>query len=264
MAKQAESQSFSQFRVNPAGTCRGRDIHSFIGSIVSMSVILGINAFHAGASAALLVDGKPVMAIAEERLNRVKYFAGFPSLAVRRCVEAAGLKISDIDHVAIGREPSANRSKKIEYVLKNPTKLLNLLKLRSSRGQLDDIKTLIAEGCDADPAELRFKQWNVEHHLAHTASAYFISPWDKAAGFSLDGSGDFVTCMLSDCQGDDITVKERVYVPHSLGSLYTMISEFIGYGYYGDEGKVMGLAPLGKDTYFDKFEDMLILTESRL
>ncbi|MBI2824169.1 MAG: carbamoyltransferase [Planctomycetia bacterium] len=224
-----------------------------------MSVILGINAFHAGASAALLVDGQPVIAIPEERLNRVKYYAGFPSMAVRRCLEIAGLKLADIDHVAVGREPSANRGKKIEYVLKNPTKLLKLLKVRAARSQLDDLKTLIAEGCDADPGQLRFRQWNVEHHLAHTASAYFISEWDKAAGFSLDGSGDFVTCMLCDCEGDQITVKHRVYVPHSMGSLYTMICEFIGYGQYGDEGKVMGLAPLGKDTYHERFDEMVIL-----
>ncbi|MBX9788282.1 MAG: carbamoyltransferase [Pirellulales bacterium] len=222
-----------------------------------MSVILGINAFHAGASAAIVVDGQPIAAIAEERLNRVKYFAGFPNLAIRRCLDMAGLKYSDIDHVALGREPSANRMKKVEYVLKNPSKLLNLLKIRSSRQQLDDTQTLMAQGADVDPKQLKFQQWNVEHHLAHTASAYFMSPWEKAAGFSIDGSGDFVTCMLSECVGAQISVKQRIYVPHSLGSLYTMVCEFIGYGKYGDEGKVMGLAPLGTDTYHDRFEEMV-------
>jgi carbamoyltransferase len=229
-----------------------------------MSVILGINAFHAGASAALLIDGKPVAAIAEERLNRVKYYAGFPALAIRRCLDMAGLKFSDVDHVALGREPSANRAKKIEYVLKNPTKLLNLLKIRSSRSQLDDLRTLISQSCDVDPAQLKFQQHNVEHHVAHTASAYFVSPWDEAAGFTVDGSGDFVTTMLSECRGNQINVKTRIYVPHSLGSVYTMVCEFIGYGYYGDEGKVMGLAPLGRDTYHDVFEDMLRLTDHGL
>lgn len=222
-----------------------------------MSVILGINAYHAGASAALLVDGRPVAAMAEERLNRVKYFAGFPTLAIARCLQIAGLSIADIDHVAIGREPAANRAKKLEFVLRHPTRLLNLLKIRSSRGRLDDLKTLVAAAGDIDPARLNFEQWNVEHHLAHTASAYFISPWEHAAGFTIDGSGDFVTCMLSECQGNSISVKHRVYVPHSLGSLYTMICEFIGYGQYGDEGKVMGLAPLGQDTYRTLFDDMV-------
>ena len=81
-----------------------------------MSVVLGINAFHAGASAALVVNGQRRMAVAEERLNRVKYYAGFPSLAIRRCLEHEGLTFADIDVVAIGRDTSANRAKKIEYV----------------------------------------------------------------------------------------------------------------------------------------------------
>lgn len=225
-----------------------------------MSVILGVNAYHAGASAALVVDGRPVAAIAEERLNRIKYFAGFPRLAIRECLRIAGLTFAEIDHVAVGREPSANRAKKIEFVLRNPTRLLNLLKIRSSRSRLDDLPTLLAEAGDLDPAKLRFQSWNVEHHLAHTASAYFISPWERAAGFSIDGSGDFVTCMLTECEGDSINVLRRVYVPHSLGSLYTMVCEFIGYGQYGDEGKVMGLAPLGQDTYRERFDDMVRIT----
>jgi carbamoyltransferase len=226
-----------------------------------MSVILGINAFHAGASAAVLVDGQPVAAVAEERLNRVKYYAGFPALAARRCLEIAGLDFGDIDHVSIGREPAANRAKKIEYVLSHPTRLLNLLKLRGSRSRLDDPRALISKGCDVDPGRLRFDTHNVEHHLAHTASAYFGSPWERAAGATFDGSGDFVTTMLSACEGDRITVERRIYVPHSLGSLYTMICEFLGYGRYGDEGKVMGLAPLGRDRYHDVFEDMVVLTD---
>jgi len=224
-----------------------------------MSVILGINAYHAGASAALVIDGQPVAAIAEERLNRLKYYAGFPALAIRRCLDMAGLNVADIDHVAIGREPAANRAKKIEFVLKNPSRLLNLLKIRGSRSKLDDLPTLIAAACQVDSAQLRFRAWNVEHHLAHIASAYFVSPWDKAAGFSIDGSGDFVTCMLTACEGDEISVLQRVFVPNSLGSLYTMICEFIGYGEYGDEGKVMGLAPLGGDRYADQFDDMVTL-----
>jgi carbamoyltransferase len=224
-----------------------------------MSVILGINAYHAGASAALLVDGQPVAAIAEERLNRVKYFAGFPRLAVRRCLQMAGLSLADVEHVAIGREPAANRAKKVEYVLRNPSRLVNLLKIRSSRARLDDTRSLLAAACDADPRRLRFRQWNVEHHLAHIASAYFASAWDEAAGFSIDGSGDFVTCMLAHCRDDTIEVLRRVYVPHSLGSLYTMVCEFIGYREYGDEGKVMGLAPLGEDAHAALFEDMVRL-----
>jgi carbamoyltransferase len=227
-----------------------------------MSTILGINAFHAGASAAIVVDGKTISAIAEERLNRVKYYAGFPALAIRKCLDMAGIKITELDHVAIGRDSAANRAKKFEYVLKNPSRLLNLLKIRGARTQLDDVKTMVAEACDADPATLKFRQWNIEHHLAHMASAYYISPWERSAGVTIDGSGDFVTCMLAECQGDQIDIKQRIYVPHSLGSLYTMICEFLGYREYGDEGKVMGLAPLGEDTYHERFDEMVLLNET--
>lgn len=222
-----------------------------------MSVILGINTFHAGSSAALVIDGEPVAAIAEERLNRVKYFAGFPELAVRKCLEIAGLRYSDIDSVAVGRDSSANLHKKLEFALKNPAKLLNLAKIRAKRSSMDDLRTLIASHCDVEKSELRFEQYNVEHHLAHTASAYFASSWESSAGITIDGSGDFVSCLFSRCEGDTIEPVRRIFVPHSLGTMYTAVCQFIGYPSYGDEGKVMGLAPLGRNTYADFFEGML-------
>jgi carbamoyltransferase len=225
-----------------------------------MSVILGINTFHAGSSAALIIDGQPVVALAEERLNRIKYYAGFPKLAIRRCLEIAGLSFSDIDAVAVGRDSSANLHKKLEFALRNPSRLLNFARMRGKSKTFDDLKTLIATGCDVDPLTLNFKTYNIEHHIAHTASAYFASPWEKCAGITIDGSGDFVSCMLSDCEGAEIRPLQRIFVPHSLGSVYTTVCQFIGYPKYGDEGKVMGLAPLGEDTYTDFFENMVKAT----
>ena len=227
-----------------------------------MSVILGINTFHAGSSAAIIIDGVPVVALAEERLNRVKYYAGFPRLSIKKCLEIAGLQFSDIDAVAVGRDSSANLHKKLEFALKHPTKLLNLARIRGKSKTFDDLKTLIVKECEADAAKLKFKTYNVEHHLAHTASAYFISEWDKCAGITIDGSGDFVSCLLSECVGDEIKPLKKIFVPHSLGTLYTAVCQFIGYGKYGDEGKVMGLAPLGEDVYHDFFENMLKPTEN--
>lgn len=226
-----------------------------------MSIILGINTAHAGASAALTVDGEPIIAIAEERLNRVKYYAGFPKLAIARCLEYAGVGFEDVDYVAVGRDSSANLGKKIEYVLQNPTKLLNLLSIKRSRRELDDVKTTIATEHAIPRAKLRFEQSNVEHHLAHISSAYYLSGWTHAAGISIDGSGDFVTCMMAECSGNAVNPVRRIYVPHSLGSLYTMICQFIGYGQYGDEGKVMALASCGENTYREHFEDMVILDD---
>jgi len=222
-----------------------------------MSVILGINTFHAGSSAAIIVDGEPIVALPEERLNRVKYYAGFPKLAILRCLEIAGLNFSDIDGVAVGRDSSANLHKKLEFAIKNPSRLLNLAKIRSKGKTFDDIKSLMATQYEIDPAKLRFKLYNVEHHLAHTASAYFVSEWEHSAGITIDGSGDFVSCLLSECVGNEIRPLKKIFVPHSLGTLYTAVCQFIGYGKYGDEGKVMGLAPLGEDKYREFFEGML-------
>lgn len=222
-----------------------------------MSVILGINTFHAGSSAALIVDGIPAAALAEERLNRVKYYAGFPTRSIKKCLDIAGISFAEVDAVAVGRDSSANLHKKLEFALKHPSKLLNLAKMRSKSKTFDDLKSLIATECHVDASKLHFKTYNVEHHLAHTASAYFASEWEHSAGITIDGSGDFVSCLLSECKGDEIRPLKKVFVPHSLGTLYTAVCQFIGYGKYGDEGKVMGLAPLGTDTYHDFFANML-------
>ena len=222
-----------------------------------MSVILGINTFHAGSSAAIIIDGVPAAAIAEERLNRVKYYAGFPRLAIEKCLEIANLKFSDIDAVAVGRDSSANLHKKLEFALKHPGKLLNLARMRTKSKTFDDLRSLVAAECEIDPATLKFRTYNVEHHLAHTASAYFMSEWDHCAGITIDGSGDFVSCIMTECEGDEIKPLKKIFVPHSLGTLYTAVCQFIGYPKYGDEGKVMGLAPLGSDTYHDFFENIL-------
>lgn len=223
-----------------------------------MSIILGINTFHAGAAAALLVDGVPVAAIAEERLNRKKYYAGFPKLAIEKCLQMAGLTFSDIDAVAVGRDSSANLQQKFQFLLRHPTKLLNLSQMREKSKASDNLRDLVAKEFEIDPAKLRFKTYNVEHHLAHTASAYFISEWDRSAGITIDGSGDFVSCLLSSCEGSEIRPLKKIFVPNSLGTFYTAVCQFIGYPKYGDEGKVMGLAPLGRDTYFDFFEKAVL------
>ena len=225
-----------------------------------MAVILGINAFHAGAAAALVVDGRPVVAMAEERLNRVKYFAGFPRLAILRCLEYAHLALADVDAVAVGRDAAANRARKIGFALQHPSRFGNFARMRRRRQPFDALRQLVAAECGVDEAALSCTVHPVEHHLAHTASAYFASAWDHCASITVDGSGDFVTCLLSECRDDTITPVQRLFVPHSLGTVYTAVCQFIGYPHYGDEGKVMGLAPLGTDTYRPFFERMIRAT----
>src|SRR5438309_6558422 len=225
-------------------------------------LILGLNMFHADASAAIIQDGELVFAIAEERLNRIKHYAGFPSLAIKACLDAAGAKMTDVDHVAVGQDSDANLSRKVQYALANPAKILNFIRLRQHKEAMRDVRSLIATSLEVDSAQLRFQEHHVEHHIAHIASAYYCSPWEKASGFSYDGSGDFVSTMMARCEGNNIEVLDRVFLPHSLGSLYTMICEFIGYSKYGDEGKVMGLAPYGKDTFCDQVGKIVAVKDS--
>jgi len=225
-------------------------------------LILGLNMFHADASAAIVQDGKVVFGIAEERLNRVKHYAGFPTMAIQACLDAVGAKIGDIDHIAVGQDTDANLAEKVRYAISNPAKLLNFIRLRKRKQDIRDVRELIANNLECDPEALRFKVHHLEHHIAHIASAYYCSPWEKAAGFSYDGSGDFVSTMMARCEGNKVDVLDRVFLPHSLGSFYTMICEFIGYNKYGDEGKVMGLAPYGRDTYCDQVRELLMTSSS--
>jgi carbamoyltransferase len=226
-------------------------------------LILGLNMFHADSSAALVQDGEVVFATAEERLNRIKHYAGFPSLAIKACLDFAGVKTTDVDHVAIGQDSDANLAEKVQYALANPARILNFIRLRQRKQPMRDVRSLLAKALDVDPQTLRFKEHHLEHHIAHIASAYYCSPFDQAAGFSYDGSGDFVSTMMARCEGNQIEVLDRIFLPDSLGSFYTMICEFIGYKHYGDEGKVMGLAPYGKDTLCDKLAEVIGLRNGR-
>ena len=186
-------------------------------------LVLGLNMFHADASAAIIVDGEVKFAVAEERLNRHKHFGGFPALAIKACLDSIGAKISDVDHVAVGQDSGANLAKKVQYALANPAKILNFIRLRQRKEAMRDVRSLLSKALDAESAQLRFREHRLEHHIAHIASSYYSSPWEKAAGFSYDGSGDFVSTMMARCEGNDIEVLDRVFLPHSLGSVYTMI-----------------------------------------
>jgi carbamoyltransferase len=225
-----------------------------------MIAILGINAFHADAAACLVIDGQLVGAVAEERLgNRIKHSAHFPENAIRRLLADSNLRIKDITHVAIARDASANLSSKINYSLRNPLSSSGAIReffLRSKRAQ--SIQEIIAKICFDDVSQAKFKTVNVEHHLAHIASAYYLSPFDSlTAGFSYDGSGDFASMMAARCEGNSIEVLDRVCLPNSLGFFYTALCQFIGFERFGEEYKVMGLAPYGHDVYRDEMQSLI-------
>jgi carbamoyltransferase len=210
-----------------------------------VTAILGLNVYHGDAAAALVVDGELVAAVEEERFTRLKHVAGFPAQAAAWCLEDASLTAADLDHVAVGRDPRANLGAKVQQTLRrlrNPAyvtaRLRNMAKVREVR---DDLAAAL--GVEKD--RLRAKFHNVEHHQAHAASAFFVSPFDEAAILTLDGFGDFASALLAVGEGNRFEILDRVVFPHSLGIFYTALTQWLGFPKYGDEGKVMGLAPYG-------------------
>jgi carbamoyltransferase len=222
-----------------------------------MIYILGLNCFHADSSACLLKDGKILIALEEERINRIKHWAGFPILSIKKCLEFEGINIDNIDYIAINQNPTANILKKIKYTflsrpnfnfylekLSNKIKRQNILKLIESRiGKLNKNCKLI----------------NVEHHLSHVASSYYDSHYDKSVNLSVDGFGDFVSTTWGISIKNKVTIHNKIFFPHSLGIFYEAFTQFLGFQNYGDEYKLMGLSALGKDSEISKFDKIIKL-----
>ena len=277
--------------------------------------ILGINAYHGDAAAALIKDGRIVAAVEEERFNRVKHCAGFPAEAVRYCLQAAGIGIEDVAHIGISRDPSAHLHKKILFAASRAAKQSRQWAVgsgqtataavaiedaaageegqrgngkgegtnagngssRQQRGpgifgqvkdrlnnaaRVRDLKDDLAGALGTPKASLRAQFHNIEHHRAHLASSFYVSPFERAALLSIDGFGDFISTMWAVGAGNSIKVLDQVEYPHSTGIVYTATTQFIGFPHYGDEGKVMGLAPYGQPRYMEEFRD-IIRTEER-
>src|SRR5690606_35376557 len=220
--------------------------------------ILGINAYHGDVSAVLLKDGALVAALEEERFRRIKHWAGFPTLAIQRCLGIAGIAGSDVDHVAISRDPKANLVRKGLFTLKNRPDLRLVLDRVQNARKVRDLEGPLAEAlgvAKSEPPEVDY----VEHHPAHLASAFFVSPFEEAAVVDIDGFGDFMSTSMGLGRGNRIDVLEKVYFPHSLGMLYTAVTQYLGFLNYGDEYKVMGLAPYGKSTRVDDLRKLVHL-----
>ena len=276
--------------------------------------ILGINAYHGDAAAAIIRDGKLIAAVEEERFNRVKHCAGFPAESVRYCLRAAGIGIEEVEHVGISRDPSAHLHKKVLFAatqlakssrqkgianfgfgisesVTGETQTLSpeglaggLAVLPNGNGngsngngnhgngrgffrevkerlnnaaKIRDLRDNLATALGVPTSSLRAQFHNIEHHRAHLASSFYVSPFDRAALLSIDGFGDFVSTMWGVGEGNSIKVLGQVEYPHSTGILYTAITQFLGFPHYGDEGKVMGLAPYGRPRYIEEFREII-------
>lgn len=220
-------------------------------------IILGLNAFHGDSSAALIRDGQLIAAVEEERLRRIKHWAGFPSHAIDYCLREAGLCLADVDHVAVNQDSRANFSRKLLYVARSrPSLGLVWDRLRNRRGR-SNVETLLAtsfpQACFGGSIH------RVDHHFAHLSSAFHVSPFDHAVVVSVDGFGDFASAAWGVGHGKDIRDDGRILFPHSLGVFYQALTQYLGFPNYGDEYKVMGLAPYGRARFMDEMQELVRL-----
>ena len=223
-----------------------------------MTAILGLNAYHGDAAAALVVDGELIAAAEEERFNRIKHVAGFPSLAAQWCLSEGGIRAEELDHIAVSRDPKANVGQKLLRTLRHGTSPRYVKERLQNAAKIRDVKSALADSLGIDSGALPAKVHNVEHHQAHVASAFLVSPFDEAAVLSVDGFGDFCSTMTAVGRGNAFEVRDRVLFPHSLGIFYGAITQWLGFPHYGDEGKVMGLAPFGApDEYLEAMRDVV-------
>jgi len=223
-----------------------------------VNLILGINAFHGDSAAALLRGGHFSAGVEEERLNRVKHWAGFPSAAVAEVLRSGGVSLGDVSAVAVSRDPSAHLMEKVLFAFRRRpsleairSRLANQLKVASIEGQLEAVGA----------GRLKGQVYSVEHHLAHLASAFFCSPFEEAACLTIDGFGDFLSSMSAVGRGGKLDVLDTVAFPHSLGIFYTAVTQHLGFPKYGDEYKVMGLASYGRPRYLAELRNVVHLTE---
>ena len=274
-------------------------------------IILGINAYHGDAAAALIKDGRIVAAVEEERFNRVKHCAGFPTESVRYCLQTAGIELGDVEHIGISRDPSAHLHKKIMFAATRAARqskqwavgggqaavatvgigeqgkretgsgeelsgiesgpssgsnggngrgpgIFRQVKDRlNNAAKVRDLKDDLARALGASGNSFLAQFHSIEHHRAHLASSFYVSPFERAALLSIDGFGDFVSTMRAVGAGNSLKVLGQVEYPHSLGIVYTATTQFLGFPQYGDEGKVMGLAPYGRPRFIDQFQEIV-------
>lgn len=228
-------------------------------------IILGINAYHADSSAAIFVDGIMIAATEEERFTRIKHWAGFPSYAIEFCLKEVGITLGEVDYICVGRDPKAKLWNKALYLIKNLTKKNSLIFDRLSNSKkLVSLEIQLANLSGLSIKKIKPKIKYIEHHRSHLASAFFASPFDEAAILSIDGSGDFTTTMIAVGKGNKIEILDSIDFPVSAGLFYTAFTQYLGFPHYGDEYKVMGLAPYGNPLYVDEIRKIIKFNENGL
>ncbi|HUS95834.1 MAG TPA: carbamoyltransferase N-terminal domain-containing protein, partial [Hyphomicrobiaceae bacterium] len=225
--------------------------------------ILGIAAYYHDAAACLVVDGEIVAAAQEERFTRKKHDPGFPENAIAYCLAESKLRPADIDYIVFYDKPFLKFERLLEtYLAFAPRGFRSFLtalpvwlkdKLFQKSVITNELKTLWGKDTDWE-ARLLFS----EHHLSHAASAFFPSPFERAAVLTMDGVGEWTTTSLAVGSGNELNVHKEIHFPHSLGLLYSALTYYTGFKVNSGEYKVMGLAPYGEPRYATLIKDHLI------
>ena len=223
--------------------------------------ILGLNAYHGDCSACLFKNDTLIAAIEEERLTRIKHSAGFPIKSIEYCLKEAKIKISDIDYVAINRNPNLRIFNKIKYALKNFLKLKNLSNRFQNFKKINKIENVIENHFNS---KLKNKPILVDHHLAHAASSTLMSGFKNCNYITLDGFGDFISTSIGYFKNQEFHKLNEVQFPHSMGIFYTAITQFLGFNKYGDEYKVMGLSSYGKPSLKEEINELITFDNEKL
>ncbi len=228
--------------------------------------ILGLNAFHGDSAACLFIDGELASAAEEERFRRIKHWAGFPSESIKFCLSANGLNLDDLDVVAINTDPKAARFKKIQFALSGQASLSLIKEKLVVRKKRTSLWEYFEKQLGEAPRYAKLEY--VEHHLAHLASAYLVSPIckqsRKASVISIDGFGDFASAATGLGYDQQLELEQRVFFPHSMGVFYQALTQYLGFPHYGDEYKVMGLAPYGEPRFQEQMDELVSQTDNGL
>ena len=221
--------------------------------------ILGINAYHGDSAACIVDENGLIAAVEEERFNRVKHWAGFPKESIMYCLDSAGITLEDLSYVAINTDPKANFFKKILYTFKNlpsPSLIISRIMNRQKRLSItDEINTIFPD--QQFNGELR----TINHHICHLASAHLVSPFENSTILSIDGFGDFSSGAVGVGEGTKISISKNILFPHSLGLFYETFTQYLGFHNFGDEYKVMGLAPYGEPEFLEKLESVVLIQD---
>ena len=217
-----------------------------------MSITLGLNFNHADSSACIFVDGKLKFALEEERVNRIKHWAGIPIESIKFCLKENNLEFKDIENITVNTNPGSNINQKLIFFLKNylfgkkKFEIFNRIKKKLI------LKNELSNLFDNESKNLKIHY--IDHHISHISSAFYASNYNHAIGLSIDGFGDFCSLLIADCTESKIKPIEKLYFPNSIGLIYEAFTQFIGFKKYGEEYKMMGLSSLGEPKYKDKIK----------